>query len=722
MQQIALRSRTLLGILVLTPLALSAFAEEESLSEDYFFQDLPVTLAATRLKQPLADIPASVTIIDRQLIEATGAMSIPDLLRLVPGFTVGFYSGSRATASYHGLADQYARDMQVLIDGRSIYDPGFGGVSWPDMPIDMDEIERIEVIRGPNATAYGSNSYAGVINIITQHPVDSYGNKIISTVGESGKRRLYGRHSNHIEDFSYRISAAYEEGDGFETREDSYDTKWVNFRSEKKFSDSDLLQVTLGASEGTYEEGFSDVFLQVRELDNQYNYQQINWMHEASEDNRFQLQFYHNHQKVDDAYESPRLSELILSLDDLQAVPENYRLDLFATQFGASSYADFLNALGIDDGRFLISWFGLESHRYDLEFEQTLVPSDNFRFAWGIGFRRDEAESIQTFHQYESIIRDQARVFANGELQASDSIVLNAGGMLEDFQGEAPLFSYRGAINYHINEFNTIRVNSSRAYRMPTLVEEYINFVIFMDEPLNDINTWTKTQQDLKPQVINNLEVGWRSIFDHLGLVLDIRLFKERYRNRIAHYRDYDYPDPDRGLPDTTVLDNFNQFLHQGAFNYINDGFADIKGIELEATYQPSYRDLFSIGYSYLEIKGEQLLSTENGINTYTDDVQKRTPRHTFSLIGSHLFETGIQLSAAYYYTDEMTWYGEGDDVPEYKRVDLKLSKNFKFKPVEADLSLLIKNVNGDSYDFYNNSTYRNVWQRSAYLQMDLQF
>ena len=80
-----------------------------------------------------------MTVIDKDIIKASGALSIPDLLRLVPGFTVGFYSGIRATASYHGLADQYARDMQVLIDGRSIYDPGYGGVSWPDMPIDMDD-------------------------------------------------------------------------------------------------------------------------------------------------------------------------------------------------------------------------------------------------------------------------------------------------------------------------------------------------------------------------------------------------------------------------------------------------------------------------------------------------------------------------------------------------------------------------------------------------------
>ena len=65
--------------------------------------------------------------------------------------------------------------MQVTIDGRSIYDPVFGGVSWQDIALDIEDIQRIEVVRGPNAASFGSNSFAGVINIFTEHPAQQQG-------------------------------------------------------------------------------------------------------------------------------------------------------------------------------------------------------------------------------------------------------------------------------------------------------------------------------------------------------------------------------------------------------------------------------------------------------------------------------------------------------------------------------------------------------------------
>ncbi|MCU7797236.1 MAG: TonB-dependent receptor plug domain-containing protein [Candidatus Thiodiazotropha sp. (ex Myrtea spinifera)] len=697
-------------------------AEPEVVSEAYFFDELPVALGATRLAQPLADVPTAMTIINKEMIEASGAMSIPDLLRLVPGFTVGFYAGSRATASYHGLVDQYARDMQVLIDGRSIYDPGYGGVSWADMPIDMDDINRIEVIRGPNATAYGSNAYAGVINIITNHPADAYGNKIISTIGESGRKRIHGMHASQISDFSYKLSASYEEGDGFHEREDSYDTSSFYFHGDKDLDRDNQLQIILGASRGTYEEGFSDILQKVRELDNTYNFQQLNWFHNKNDSNHFQVQFYHNHLKVEDAYESPLISDMVLDLEQLQAIPEPLRLDFFAMQMGAANFNDFLSAADINNGRFIISWLGLSSHRYDLEFEQTLKPSEHFRFAWGGGLRRDEAKSIQNFHQYEPITRDQARIFANSEWYAKNDLVFNVGGMLEDFEGEPPLFSYRGAVNFHIDKQNTFRINSSRAYRMPTLFEEHVNFVVFLDEPLNDINTWIKTQQDLDPQVINSLEIGYHGNFNESGVTVDVKIFKEKYRDIIISYRDFDFPDPDRGLADTTVIDNFNLLIHEGAVNYINDGEADIRGIEVDAHFKPTHRDLLYFGYSYLHTEGREIAWKNEGVIQHDNDVNRRAPSHTFSFLGSHRFDSGFQISTAYYFTDNVTWYGEGDNIPSYSRWDARLSKSFHLFSKDAEISLLIQNINHDNLDFYNSAPYINKWERNAYLQAKLEF
>ena len=698
-----------------------AAQREEAVSEAYFFEELPVVLGATRLAQPLADSPTAMTVIDREMIKASGAMSIPDLLRLVPGFTVGFYSGMRASASYHGLADQYARDMQVLLDGRSIYDPGYGGVCWPDMPIDMDEINRIEVIRGPNATAYGSNSYAGVINIITQHPADTYGGKLIATAGNDGRRKLYGRYARQVSDFGILLSTAYEDGDGFPTREDDYNYRWFNLHGDKQLDAKNQLQLTLGASRGSYEEGYSAPLQDIRDLDNHYQYQHLKWLHEESDANRLQLQLYHNHLKIKDAYESPKLSEMILALDDLQAIPEPLRLDAFATQMGAANFEDFLNALNITDSRFLISWLGLESHRYDLELEQTLMPVAGLRLAWGLGLRRDEARSDQIFHRTDPVARNQARLFVNTEWRATEQFVFNLGGMFEDYQAHAPLFSYRAAANYHLDHQNTFRINASRAYRIPTLYEEHVNFVIFLGEPFNDINTWFISQHDLDPQSLNSLEIGYFGNYFNDALTLDVKLFKERYGDMIIAYRDFDYPDPDRGLADPTVLNNFNLLVHRGAQSYLNAGKTDIYGLEVSAQYKPTHRDLIYFGYSYMHTKGKELQRIKEGIATYHFDINTHVPTHTFSLLGSHLFDNGVQISATYYFTDTMTWAGEGDPIPSYRRLDTRLSKHFSLAQKNAEVSLLIQGINRDNYDFFKGSRYTNIQETNAFLQFSVE-
>jgi iron complex outermembrane receptor protein len=708
-------SACLMTFLLLTGESLAS--DEEAISESYYFEEFPVTLTSTRLSQPFEDTPNALTVIDKAMIRAAGALSIPDLLRLVPGFTVAFYAGSRATATYHGLSDQYARDMQVLIDGRSVYDPGYGGVSWSDLPIDIEDINRLEVIRGPDATAYGSNSYAGVINIITEQPADAFGTKIGATVGEGGRRKLYGRHAAQIADFSYKISTGYDEGDGFDTRSDDFRSGWLHFHGDKEIDKDNQLQIILGVSQGTYEEGYSDVLQDVRELDNNYHFQQIGWTHSQNTNNNFRLRFYHNHQEIKDSYTTPPISELLMALEELQAIPPSIRLDTFANLMGAPDFNSFLNAMNINDDGLLISWLGILSDRYDLEFEQTIQANSEFRVAWGAGLRRDEAKSIQIFHQTSPVSRDQVRLFANSEWHVRKNLVFNFGGMLEDYEDHSPIFSYRAAGNLHLDRHNTLRVNTSRAYRMPTLFEEHVNFVIFVNEPFNDLNTWIKTQGKLDPQRLDSIELGYLGNFNEYGLTLDVKLFEERYRDVLIDYRDFDYPDPDRGLANTTILDNFNNMIHEGAQNYSNNGKVDVYGIEVNAKFMPTHRDLIFLGYSYLHTKGHEIQNHKNGTTYYDHEVNTRIPSHTLSLLLSHHFASDIEASAGYYYTDAMSWYGEGDAVPSIKRLDLRLAKRFKLDEKDSEISLLIQNVNGENLDFYNRDTYRNIWTKRVYFQ-----
>ena len=135
--------------------------------ESIYFSELPVVASVSRLPQRLADAPTAVTVIDRDMIKASGVRDLNDVFRLVPGFQTYPHTTEPARASYHGLNDEdYSPRVQVLIDGRSMYSPLFGnGVNWATIPVALDDIERVEVVRGTNSVSYGSNAFLGVTNI-----------------------------------------------------------------------------------------------------------------------------------------------------------------------------------------------------------------------------------------------------------------------------------------------------------------------------------------------------------------------------------------------------------------------------------------------------------------------------------------------------------------------------------------------------------------------------
>jgi iron complex outermembrane receptor protein len=173
-------------------------------AEDYYFQDMPVVLTASRLSQPLSEAPSAMTVIDREMIKASGFRTVPELMQLVPGMYVGYVDGNTPVLSLHNSTDQYSRQMQVLIDGRSVYMPPLGGVNWADLPLLIDDIERIEVVRGPSSASHGTNSFYGVINIITRDVSSETGSGRLSLTG--GYASDASAKFNRIgEQFDYRI-------------------------------------------------------------------------------------------------------------------------------------------------------------------------------------------------------------------------------------------------------------------------------------------------------------------------------------------------------------------------------------------------------------------------------------------------------------------------------------------------------------------------------------
>jgi iron complex outermembrane recepter protein len=129
--------------------------------------NLDVT-SASKKEQKISRVPAAIFVITQDDIRRSGAIDIPDVLRMVPGLEVAQINASTWAISARGFNGQYSNKLLVLIDGRTVYTPLFSGVYWDAQDVPLNSIERIEVIRGPGATVWGANAVNGVINIITQ--------------------------------------------------------------------------------------------------------------------------------------------------------------------------------------------------------------------------------------------------------------------------------------------------------------------------------------------------------------------------------------------------------------------------------------------------------------------------------------------------------------------------------------------------------------------------
>lgn len=166
--------------------------------------DVEIT-SVSRRKQKASEAAAAVFVLTHADIRRSGVTTIPDALRLVPGVQVARLNAHQWAISVRGFNGRFANKLLVMIDGRSIYTPLFSGVFWDRHDVLMDEIERIEVIRGPGATLWGANAVNGVINIITRSSIDSQGTFVEATTGNVDKAIVSGRHGTTTGNTAYKV-------------------------------------------------------------------------------------------------------------------------------------------------------------------------------------------------------------------------------------------------------------------------------------------------------------------------------------------------------------------------------------------------------------------------------------------------------------------------------------------------------------------------------------
>jgi len=211
-------SRTLLQFAILGFLALPAWPQQNSTDltsksiED--LMNVQVT-SVSKNEQTLSRTASAIFVITAEDIARSGARSIPDLLRMVPGMDVAQINANTWAVSARGLNGEFSNELLVMVDGRTVYIPTFGGVYWDVLNIPLDDIERIEVIRGPGGTIWGANAVNGVVNIITKKAAETHGALIVAgggsldqgfgvtqyggTLGKNTDYRVYTKYLNEAE-------------------------------------------------------------------------------------------------------------------------------------------------------------------------------------------------------------------------------------------------------------------------------------------------------------------------------------------------------------------------------------------------------------------------------------------------------------------------------------------------------------------------------------------
>lgn len=175
---------------------------------------IEVTSVAKK-EQKLNQVPAAVYVITQEDIRRSGLTSVPEILRLAPGVEVARISSNQWAITARGFNGRFANKLLVLVDGRSVYTTMFSGVYWDTLDVPLDDIDRIEVIRGPGATMWGANAVNGVVNIITKSAKQTQGGLVTAGGGNEPLAQGSVRYGDSLgPDAFYRIFGTYNNYDG----------------------------------------------------------------------------------------------------------------------------------------------------------------------------------------------------------------------------------------------------------------------------------------------------------------------------------------------------------------------------------------------------------------------------------------------------------------------------------------------------------------------------
>jgi iron complex outermembrane receptor protein len=571
--------------------------------------------------QQLLKTPAAIFVITQDDIRRSGATSIPEALRLAPGVEVARIDGDHWSVAIRGLAGQFSKDLLVLIDGRSLYTPLFAGVYWDVQNVVLEDVERIEVIRGPGGTIWGANAVNGVINIITMSAENTHGAFVALGGGNVDQGIGTIRYGGTLgKDFNYRIYATGSlRGPEFHSDGDEFD-HWrmgqTGFRTDWKSGEKDAFTVqgdiySAGSGESSFLATFAPPAESVQsEMASASGGNVLaRWQHATAEGSDIQIQ----------------------------------------------AYFDRTNRVDIEGGE--------TRDTFDMDYVQHARIHGDHNLTWGLGARVSPSNFIPTTPAINFLPNNQTDSIYSGFLQyelpiVRDKLTMTVGSKLEhnNFSG----FEYEPSARllWSPTAHQSFWAAVTRAVRTPSRQDQDVAFAILAAAEPTPPSVYFEVvgNPNAKAEQLIGYEAGYRTQINR-NLYLDVTAFYNRY----SGLQGYGPP----GISESDSPPPLHLFFLLPYANII-DG--DTVGGEIAPDWKITHSWHLRGSYSYLDMAmGDKTGFTDVGnlLSSYVGS----SPRNVVSLQSLFDLPKHFELDATYRYSSRLPEYS----VDAYSSADLRL-------------------------------------------------
>ncbi len=610
------------------------------------------------------EAPAAIFVLTADDIRRLGATSIPEALRVVPGMNVARSGSHQWAVTSRGFNDQFANKMLVLIDGRTIYTPHFSGVWWDAQDVVLEDIERIEVIRGPGATLWGANAVNGVINIITKNSKDTQGSMVSMAAGTLDRALVTGRHGARLgEDAYVRAYVKYTNRDEVRTLSDTgADDAWNNtqagFRADWKQSASDnvTLQGDIYTMHADFVWGLPSFVSPPVTLGAQEEHAQGfnvlgRWNHEFSKESNFTVQTY---------FDYSRRSDVV--------------------------YKDAIDT-------------------FDIEFQHVWTGFDRHEVIWGVGYRLVMDDFRNTpYYSITNPTRDDSlfNAFVQDKIAlVPDEFFLTLGSKFEKNNYTSLEVQPSARLSWLIDDRQMFWTAVSHAVKSPNRTLDDANLAVLAFPPGAEDGFLSRFgSHSFDSEELTAYEVGYR-IQPVNTVSLDATAFRNRYSDLILGALGTPFLASDPLFPSPYLIYPVLP---------LNGNSASSHGVEVTGTWDvmPSWQ--LSASYSYLKLKFSQ-------IDALGFAFGGKEPQQQFNLRSTALLPYDLELNNVLYFVDSLT----GARIPNYFRFDTRLG----WKPMDGlELSLVGQNLLDSEHPEFSGFIFQNASQipRSVYGMVTVRF